>query len=225
MSAADVEFFWDPVCPFAWVTSRWMEKVARRRELDVDWRFISLAILNGERDYESEFPKGYSETHGRGLELLRVAAAAREAHGREAMFGLYTSFGDAIWTDEPDDRGVLGLVGKPGEIDPIRPLLERADLPTELAEEATDEKWNDVLAAETTDALSRTGDQVGTPIITYGPPDGPSLFGPVISRVPDDDEAVELWDAVTKLAHWDGFSELKRSNRELPQIPLITARS
>ena len=86
---ADVEFFWDPVCPFAWQTSRWLRRVADLRDLTVDWRFINLSILNEERDYDAEFPEGYRESHDRGRRMLRVAAAIRAAEGRDAMDGLY----------------------------------------------------------------------------------------------------------------------------------------
>src|SRR3954452_10378169 len=93
---ADVEFFWDPVCPWAWITSRWVTEVAEQRDLDVDWRFICLRILNGAKDYDHDFPAGYPAVHGTGQKLLRVAAAVREAEGRQAMAALYTRFGTDI---------------------------------------------------------------------------------------------------------------------------------
>ena len=92
----DVEFFWDPVCPWAWLTSRWVAEVAKLRDLDVDWRFISLRLLNKDRNYETDFPEGYPAVHGSGLKLLRVAAAVRAAEGRARMGELYTRFGGDI---------------------------------------------------------------------------------------------------------------------------------
>ncbi|HJP23995.1 MAG TPA: hypothetical protein QGG16_01570, partial [Acidimicrobiales bacterium] len=77
----DLEFFWDPVCPFAWQTSRWLRRVADLRGLTVEWRFINLSILNEERDYDTEFPEGYRESHDRGRRMLRVAASVRAAEG------------------------------------------------------------------------------------------------------------------------------------------------
>ncbi len=208
---ADLDFFFDPVCPFAWVTSRWVARVAELRDLEVDWRFISLRMVNAERDYDKEFPPGYVDGHTRGLELLRVAAATRDGHGNEAVGRLYASYGAVIW-DAPG--GLEGTLRRRGDLASVEPVLAAADLPVELARAVGDDTWDPVIRAETDEALRRTGKDVGTPIITYGPPDGLSLFGPVISRVPGDDEAVELWDAVATLARFEGFAELKRSRRE-----------
>jgi 2-hydroxychromene-2-carboxylate isomerase len=207
-----VDFFWDPVCPWAWLTSRWVHEVIPLRGLQVDWRFISLAIVNEERDYQKEFPAGPTPGHNRGLELLRVAAAARSAHGAEAVGPLYTAFGTAIHRegraedfDGPDRPGVAQALGSAG-------------LPASLAEAATDSSWDKYIREDTETALARTGKNVGTPIITFGAPDGPSFFGPVISRVPAGEEAARLWDGVSALAYQPGFSELKRSLRERPQL-------
>jgi 2-hydroxychromene-2-carboxylate isomerase len=209
---ADVDFFWDPVCPWAWLTSRWVLEVARQRELDVDWRFIALRIVNEERDYEKAFRPGYERGHMRGLELLRVAAAAREAHGPSALAELYTAFGTAIHVegraeDFDDPSGAA-----------VADALKQAGLPVELAAAATDASWDAAVRADTEVALARAGKDVGTPIITFGPPDGPSFFGPVISRVPLAEEATRLWDAVELIARQPGFAELKRSLRERPQL-------
>ncbi|MSX80928.1 MAG: hypothetical protein F2737_11975, partial [Actinobacteria bacterium] len=92
----DVEFFWDPVCPWAWLTSRWVAEVAALRGLRVDWRFISLRLLNKDKDYERDFPAGYVAGHTSGLKLLRVAAAIRQAGDRDRMGALYTQFGGDI---------------------------------------------------------------------------------------------------------------------------------
>ena len=92
----DVEFFWDPICPWAWITSRWVEEVASLRSLRVDWRFIALRLLNAHKDYEKDFPAGYTAGHGSGLKLLRVASAIREAEGPGRMAELYTQFAGDI---------------------------------------------------------------------------------------------------------------------------------
>ncbi|HWW54644.1 MAG TPA: hypothetical protein VNY84_12785 [Acidimicrobiales bacterium] len=209
---ADVDFFWDPVCPWAWLTSRWVLEVARQRGLDVDWRFIALRIVNEERDYETEFRPGHERAHMRGLELLRVAAAARDAHGPSVIADLYTAFGTAIHVegraeDFDDPSGA-----------PVIDALKQAGLAVELAAAAKDASWDAAVRADTEEALRRAGKNLGTPIITFGPPDGPSFFGPVISRVPLADEATRLWDAVELIAHQPGFAELKRSLRERPQL-------
>ena len=206
---ADVDFFWDPVCPWAWITSRWVTSVADQRNLEVDWRFIALRIVNEDRDYEKDFGPGYEEGHGLGLRLLRVAAAARATHGTAPMGGLYTSFGRRIHVerDAPSLRTAEGVAA----------VLEALDLPADLAAAADDTSWDEAVRADTTEALERTGSFLGTPIVTFAPPEGPSFFGPVISRIPPADEALELWDAVEKVAHFPGFAELKRTKRERPQ--------
>ena len=100
---ADIEFFWDPVCPFAWITSRWIEKVRAQTDYTVDYRFISLRLINKHKDYATEFPKGYEHGHTAGLRMLRVAAAVRDELGREPMSGLYTAFGESYF-DIPQER-------------------------------------------------------------------------------------------------------------------------
>jgi hypothetical protein len=210
--AADVEFFWDPVCPWAWLTSRWVVEVARQRHLDVDWRFISLRLVNEAKDYQRDFREGYVAGHTTGLKLLRVAAAVRQAEGRQRMGELYTQFGGDLhvrgrrqevvdqWeAGFPDYLRSVGLGG--------------------YVEAANDERWDEVLRAERDEALSRTGDDVGTPIITFHREGtSHSFFGPVISRVPGPEESVRLWDAVWEVATFPGFAELKRSLRERPQL-------
>jgi 2-hydroxychromene-2-carboxylate isomerase len=216
-----IEFYWDPICPFAWITSRWVDKVARMRSLDVDWRFISLRILNERRDYEKEFPPNYLELHMRGIRILRVAAAVREQHGRAAMGPLYTAFGESIWNRERRP-GVPAFEGI-GDRGHVATVLATCGLPATFAAAAGDDALDEVLRADTEAGLARTGGGVGTPIVVYGGPEGPGFFGPVISRVPSDDDALRLWDAVTLLAEWPGFAEIKRSVREAPQLPLLAA--
>ena len=219
--AYDIEFFWDPVCPFAWVTSRWVEKVAAQTGYRVDWRFISLRLLNKHKDYATDFPPDYEHFHGAGLRMLRVAAKVRAELGREQMGPLYDAYGQAYWEQEKGS----GMRQRLGTEAHIRDTLAAAGLPTTFAAAADDTGWDSELEAETELALSRTGRDVGTPIITFEPPDGLSFFGPVISRVPSDEDAVTLWNAVITLARFPGFAELKRSLREVPQLRLLGALS
>jgi len=207
---ADVEFFWDPVCPWAWITSQWVREVQQRRELDVDWRFICLRLLNegGTIDYATN--ERYAEGHGRGLRLLRVAKAARDAGHRDRMGELYERFGTRIHV-EREPRSLDDEAG-------IAAVLEGLGIDPSLAAAAGNESHDDALREENDEALARTGRDVGTPIITFRPPDGPSFFGPVISRIPRGDAAERLWDAVAQLAEWPGFAELKRSVRERPEV-------
>jgi hypothetical protein len=213
---ADLEFFWDPVCPWAWITSRWVEEVVRETgDLHVDWRFIALRIVNEDRDYGSRFPRGYPEAHGLGLGLLRVAARVRAEHGREHLGPLYTAFGTRLHVEREglDTRSAEGVATMLGE---VPSMLEGLGLPPGLAAAASDEGWDDDVRADTAEALTRAGKEVGTPVLTFRPPDGPSFFGPVISRIPRGPKAVELWDTVVRLAEWPGFAELKRAVRERP---------
>lgn len=217
----DIEFFWDPVCPFAWITSRWVAKVAAQRDLRVDWRFISLRLINKAKDYDTEFPPGYDFGHTAGLRMLRVAAAVRDELGREPLGALVAAYGHSHW-DLPSDAG-LGT--RLSSHEHAVEVLTTAGLPAGFADALDDTSWDELLDAESELALSRTGRDVGTPIITYQPPDGLSFFGPVISRAPSDEEAVELWDAVTTLASFPGFAEMKRSMRERPQLNVLGGTS
>jgi 2-hydroxychromene-2-carboxylate isomerase len=213
----DIEFFWDPVCPFAWITSRWITKVAAQTGYKVDWRFIALRLLNKDKDYATEFPPNYERGHTAGLRMLRVAAKIRAELGREHMGALYEGYGRAYW-DQPKGSGMsrkLGTVAHIGEV------LQAIGLPAAFATAADDPSWDAELDAETALALSRTGRDVGTPIITFAPPDGVSFFGPVISRIPSDEEAVMLWNAVLTLTQFPGFAEIKRSLREAPKLRIL----
>jgi 2-hydroxychromene-2-carboxylate isomerase len=213
----DIEFFWDPVCPFAWITSRWVEQVAAQRDFDIDWRFISLRLINQHKDYATEFPPEYESGHTAGLRMLRVAAAVRDELGREVLGPLVTAYGRSYW-DQPKGSGMRHRLSTEEHVTDV---LDAAGLPTRFAASLDDTAWDELLDAESELALSRTGRDVGTPIITFQPPDGVSFFGPVISRVPDPADAGPLWDAVTTLARYPGFAEMKRSMRERPQLNIL----
>ncbi len=216
----DILFHFDPVCPFAWITSRWIRKVQAQRGDTVDWRFISLRQINAHVDYDSHFPEGYEQGHTAGLRMLRVCAAARDAHGLDVVGPLYDAMGGAVFdVDPPGDP--LAHQAALGTREAVVPLLERVGLPAALADALDDESWDPVIQADTDEALAATGKDVGTPIIRYRPPEGPAFFGPVISRVPHDDDALVLWDAVLTLTSFPGFSELKRSLREMPALRIL----
>ncbi|MGY1691638.1 mycothiol-dependent nitroreductase Rv2466c family protein [Geodermatophilus sp. SYSU D01105] len=216
MSApAELSFWFDPVCPFAWMTSTWVRQVSAQREVAVEWRLISLRLLNRHVDYDSRFPPDYEAGHTAGLRLLRVAARARAEHGPAVLDPLYAAMGQRVFEDPtgqpaPERATSRAFVGE---------VLASAGLPDDLAGALDDESWDAGIQAETDEALRLTGKDVGTPILQFGPPDGPAFFGPVISRRPSDADAVELWDHVVALARFPGFAELKRSLRERPQLP------
>lgn len=210
---ADVDFFFDPVCPWAWITSRWVQEVASQRHLDVDWRFIALRIVNEDKDYEKDFSKGYVAAHGTGLKLLRVCAAVRAEEGPGPIGDLYTRFGTDLHVE---DKGrEIRAAWEQGFPDYLRSVgVAEKYLPA-----ANDEAWDAVLRADTEEALSRVGKDVGTPILTFAGEDGTrqSFFGPVINWVPRGPEALRLWDAMVTVASFPGLSELKRSLRGAPQ--------
>ena len=213
---ADLHFYFDPVCPFAWMTSRWVHEVTQQRDYDVDWRFISLRIINRDVDYDSHFPPEYEAGHTAGLRLLRVATAARAAHGREVIGDLYTALGTQIWDvqREPTAENQAFL----GSAEFVGPILSDLGLDPALAAALDDATRDEVITAESDEALGLTGKDVGTPIIHFEPPEGVAFFGPVISRHPRGEQALELWDHVVALARFPGFAEMKRSLRELPQL-------
>ncbi len=211
---ADLRFWFDPVCPFAWMTSKWVRQVSAQRDYAVEWRFISLRLLNAHVDYATHFPPEYEAGHTDGLRLLRVAARVRADHGPDAVGPLYEALGERIF--EVD--AAPGAGGRSTD-DFLTPVLAGLGLPADLTATLDDTAWDEQIQAETDEALALTGKDVGTPILHFQPPEGVAFFGPVISRLPDEADAVALWDHVVALAAFPGFAELKRSLRERPQLP------
>ncbi len=208
---ADLEFFLDPVCPWAWITSRWIEEVKQLRTYEVNWRFICLKMINENNTAEWYTPE-YKAGHMAGLYGLRVADQVRIEHGNEQVGSFYTAIGEMIHGG-----------GRRGEIsaDPvlaIEGVLKSIDLSPELAKSALDESHDPYIRAETDLAFERTGKDVGTPIITFHPgqSDEASFFGPVIASIPRGAAALKLWDAIEIVATTSGMAELKRSNRSKP---------
>jgi hypothetical protein len=217
---ADIHFYFDPVCPFAWMTSKWVRKVQAQRDYRVDWRFISLRLLNSHIDYDEHFPPGYEAGHQAGLRLLRMAARIRAEYGRDTVGSLYAALGAQIFDREPQEAGVDDAAGREarGTREFVEPVLTRVGLPAALADALDDPGWDAEVQAETDEALALTGTDVGTPILHFEPPGGVAFFGPVISRLPSDEQAAQLWDHVIALARFPGFAELKRSLREQVQL-------
>lgn len=213
---ADLHFYFDPVCPFAWMTSKWVRIVASQRDYRVDWRFISLRIINERIDYDAHFPPEYEAVHTAGLQLLRVAAKVRADHGRADVSRLYEALGNRIF-ETPGTESPFGTLEQ-GARSVLEPTLITLGLPLELLDALDDSGFDEVVRAETSEALELTGKDVGTPILHFQPPGGTAFFGPVISRLPTEDDAGVLWDHVVGLATFPGFAELKRSLRERPQL-------
>ena len=174
MSNADIHFYFDPVCPFAWMTSKWVRIVQAQRAYGVDWRFISLRLINATVDYDRHFPVGYEAGHTAGLRLLRVAARTRAEHGRAWIGPLYAAIGARVFdTAAEPDRADGGYRGTRTFLEPI---LSEAGLPAELADALDDTSFDAELRRETDEALALTGKDVGTPIIHFQSPDGVGFF-------------------------------------------------
>ena len=215
----DIAFWFDPVCPFAWMTSQWVRQVRAQREYVVEWRLISLRLLNKDVDYDAQFPPEYEAGHTAGLRLLRVASRVRDEHGQDGLDAFYAACGAHVF-DSPPEEGVeeQQVRERRGTREYAAAVLATAGLPEELADAVEESERDAGIQAETDEALELTGRDVGTPIICFQPPAGVSFFGPVISRLPSDEDAVRLWDHVVGLASFAGFAELKRSLRERPQL-------
>lgn len=211
---ADLDFFLDPVCPWAWITSRWVEEVRGLRHYDVQWRFISLRFLNEEKMDYSSMPAGYADVHAAGTKGLRVCARARAEQGNDAVGTVYTALGTSLHNNQQREAMVADAAGH------IAGLLAGAGLPAAWAESVDDDAFDALIRAETALALERTGKDVGTPILTFRPGAAgeASFFGPVIARIPRGDDALKLWDAVETVATTSGMAELKRSLRSRPSF-------
>jgi len=210
---ADLQFYFDPVCPWAYITSRWVVEVQQQRGYDVSWKFISLFMINNDRGYnEGNMP--WRDGHMSGLHGLRVASAARAAAGNDAVAAVYTALGKAIHVEKRRPKDSTEMK------DFARNVLSEAGLNPQWAESATDELHDEVIRYETTRALELTGKDVGTPILVFNPekPNQASFFGPVISSIPRGAEALRLWDAVETIATTSGMAELKRSLRAAPSF-------
>ena len=190
----DVADFWfDPLCPFAWITSRWMLEVEQVRDVKVNWRIMSLYYLNKDRDISDD----YRELIEHGVPIGRVLAAAEEHVGPQALLPLYTALGERIH-HEKQDKGLELIAG----------ALADAGLPAELIEAADDSSYDERVQASHQEAMDRVGDEVGTPTIAFN---GSAFFGPVLTRIPRGEDAGRLWDGTIAVADFPYFFEIKRT--------------
>ena len=191
MSKAD--FWFDPACPFAWITSRWMLEVEQVRDVEIEWHVMSLAYLNQDKDVSDDYREFLSTAWG----PVRVLIAAEQQHGNEVLLPLYTAMGNRIHLEKRErDRSM------------VEDSLAEAGLPLSLADAMDDSSYDDAVAKSHHAGMDQVGNEVGTPTISI---DGTAFFGPVITKAPRGEEAGKLWDAALQLASYPLFFELKRS--------------
>ena len=186
------EFWFDPLCPWAWMTSRWMMEVEKVRPVDVRWHVMSLAVLNEGRD----LPEDYWAMLDRGWGPVRVVIAAREKYGDEIVKPLYDALGERIHHQQLDYP------------EAISGALEELGLAAELADAASSDEGDTELRASHQRAIDLVGDEVGTPVVAVN---GVAFFGPVVSPAPKGEAAGRLWDGCVLVGGTEGFFELKRS--------------
>jgi 2-hydroxychromene-2-carboxylate isomerase len=194
-----VDFWFDPICPWAWIASRWLLEVAKLRPVRPRWHVMSLSVLNEDKP---DLPEQYKELLEKGWGPVRVAIAAEQKSGPEVLGPLYTALGTRFHHDKaPLERAT------------IEAALAEVGLPADLADAMDATDFDEALRASHANGMDRVGYEVGTPVISVH---GTSFFGPVLSPIPRGQDAARLWDGVLLVAKTDGFFELKRSRTRDP---------
>ena len=196
-----VDFWFDPLCPWAWITSRWMLEVQQVRPVQVHWHVMSLAVLN---EGKTDMPERYVELMKQAWGPVRVAIAAEQRFGPEVLGPLYTALGTRFHQEKlPRDRAT------------VEAALAEAGLPADLADAMESTEYDEALRASHAAGIERVGYEVGTPILSMN---GTSIFGPVVTPIPRGEAAAKLWDGVNLVTQTDGFFELKRSRDRKPSF-------
>jgi 2-hydroxychromene-2-carboxylate isomerase len=207
-----VDFWFDPACPWAWMTSRWIIEAAKHRDLHVRWNVMSLFVLN--EPNMDQLPEEYRELMPKTLPAVRVATAVAEKYDNETLGNLYTALGNRIHLGDEKDAEVY-----------IPEALAAAGLPAELADAGKTEEWDEALRASHQRGIDLVGTDVGTPVVAVQNDDGVQvgLFGPVVTPAPMGEAAAKLWDGVYAVTTTPGFYELKRSRTNGPIFDNLTA--
>lgn len=193
MTTPKADFWFDPLCPFAWISSRWILEVEQVRDIEVHWHVMSLAYLNKDKDLSDEYRSLLEPAWG----PVRVLIAAAQKHGDEVLLPLYTAMGERIHLGKEKISRDL-----------IAASLADAGLEAELVEFMDDTSLDEAVAKSHHEGMDQVGDDVGTPTIAI---EGAAFFGPVISKIPRGEEAGQLWDGCLAVAKIPYFYELKRS--------------
>jgi 2-hydroxychromene-2-carboxylate isomerase len=190
------EFWFDPMCPFAWITSRWIKEVEQVRDIEVTWRIMSLGYLNQDKDIPQEYREMLKDAWG----PVRICQAVSESYDQAKLFDLYTAMGTRIHNEqEGRDKAVMTKA------------LQDVDLPVELADAWDDTSYDEAIITSHHLGMDQVGDEVGTPTISI---EGTAFFGPVMTKIPRGEEAGEIWDATVRIAAYPHFFELKRSRNQ-----------
>jgi protein-disulfide isomerase-like protein with CxxC motif len=193
------DFWFDPLCPWAWITSRWILHAAEVRAIEVRWHVMSLAELNSGRD---DLTEEYEEAMAQAWGPVRVVVAAAQAHGEEVVGPLYAAIGTRFHVQ-----------GEERDLDTVAKALADVGLPAELVDAAGSDAYDEALRASHYDGMNRVGTEVGTPVIAVGEV---AFFGPVVTPAPKGEAAGRLWDGVLAVAGTPGFFEIKRTRDSPP---------